>query len=172
LAIPRVSLRAYRFYIRYITLSDLCVCYYSVIRDMVRLEKGLDECLERLKERCQKLHPELDVYADDDLDSIASSTRGSVSMTTASGHVARFGGQERAVERLRNKLARTEQESASLKQQVKELQALLGLLPEALNNQEHSEEEKKLEDKESGRTPLREGGVWNLVRHLNFTEKE
>ena len=85
---------------------------------MVRLEKGLDECLERLKERCQKLHPELDVYADDDLDSIASSTRGSVSMATASGRVVRFGSQDGAVECLRKKLASTEQESASLKQQV------------------------------------------------------
>jgi hypothetical protein len=140
---------------------------------MVRLEKGLDECLERLKERCQKLRPELDVYADDDLDSIASSTRGSVSMTTASGRVVRFGSQEGAVERLRKKLASTEQESASLKQQVKELQALLGLLPEAMKNQENSEEEKKLDDKEQDhRIPLSEGGVWNLVRQLNFTEKE
>jgi predicted RNase H-like nuclease (RuvC/YqgF family) len=139
---------------------------------MVRLEKGLDECLERLKERCQKLHPELDVYADDDLDSIASSSRGSVSMATASGRVVRFGSQEGAVARLRKKLASTEQESASLKQQVKELQALLGLLPKAVKNQENSEEEKKLEDKEQEqRRAMSEGGVWHLVRHLKFTEK-
>jgi septal ring factor EnvC (AmiA/AmiB activator) len=138
---------------------------------MVRLEKGLDECLERLKERCQKLHPEVDVYADDDLDSIASSTRGSISMATASDRVVRFGSQERAVEHLRNKLARTEQESASLKRQVKELQAQLGLLPEAVKKQENSEKEMKLEDKEREQVPLPEGGVWNLVRQLNFREK-
>jgi hypothetical protein len=129
---------------------------------MIRLEKALDECLEHLKSRCQKLHPDTDMSETDDLDSIAS---GSVGVGTLSlrNRVVRFGGQEREVERLRQKLTRKEQENVDLRQQVTELKRILGHDDEIHPNGE----EKKVEDK----VELSEGGVWNLVRKLNFSDK-
>jgi hypothetical protein len=133
---------------------------------MIRLEKALDECLEHLKSRCQQLHPDTDMSETDDLDSIASGSLG-VGTLSLRNRVVRFGGQEREVERLRQKLTRVEQENLALQQQVTELKRMLGHDDEVQQNGE----KKKVEDKDASRVELSEGGVWNLVRKLNFSDK-
>lgn len=126
---------------------------------MIRLEKALDECLERLKSRLES-----DFHDDyDDLDSIAS---GGMASTTASlsNRVVRFTVQERQVERLQAELTRVEKENAILREEVIDLKRrLLGG-----GDDDNVQEEKKGEDKEIGRVELSERGVWNVVKQLNF----
>ena len=102
----------------------------------------------------------------DDLDSIASG-----SFAVRSGlktRVVRFAGQEREVERLREKLTKAEKENSLLRQQVRELSRLLGRdVPEI-------GEEKKADEKDlkGAGFELSEGGVWNPVRRLNFHDSD
>ena len=97
---------------------------------MIRLENGLDECLDRLKERCRKLHPEMDLSVNDDLDS-RSSFSGSILTQKASTkprRVVPFPGQvllEREVQDLRHKLSKGEADNMALMRQVEQLQVLL-----------------------------------------------
>eukprot|EP00934_Nitzschia_sp_Nitz4_P004631 Nitzschia sp. Nitz4//scaffold181_size46380//4021//6696//NITZ4_007169-RA/size46380-processed-gene-0.19-mRNA-1//1//CDS//3329539486//4621//frame0 len=91
--------------------------YLGVIRDMIRLEKALDECLERLKSR----FADSDVFDGDELDSIASSSVGPASLTTT--RVVRFTVQEQQVERLKSELSRVEQENQALREQLAMLQS-------------------------------------------------
>ena len=148
----------------------------SVIKDMIRLEAALDECLARLKERCRELQTDVD-WAADDLDSIASSTT-SVHQTQHQPHhskprVVRFARQDRECERLRVKLSKIEQENMDLKHQVQQMQALLKQngFPDVVFQKK--DEEKKQEEKERGvpdSVQLTEGGVWNLVHQLGFPD--
>ncbi|CAJ1941726.1 unnamed protein product [Cylindrotheca closterium] len=77
--------------------------YVSVIRDMIRLEKSLDECLDNLKVRCSKLHVEIDMSDTDDLDSIASSSA-SLNAISLRRSSVRFG-HHSEIERLKKKLS-------------------------------------------------------------------
>lgn len=87
---------------------------------MIRLEKALDECLERLKSRFDS-----DILDDgDDLDSIASSGIGAATTASLSNRVVRFTVQERQVERLKQELKRMEKENLALRQQISELKKL------------------------------------------------
>ena len=136
------------------------------MRDMIRLETALDECLARLKHRCQQLHPEIDASVEDDIESIDSSM--SISMAgNSSNRAVRFAGQEREVEHMKRKLAKLEQENAVLKRELKQCQSLLGQLDSSLPKCA-SDEEKKQED--GGRLSLPEGGILTLVRQLNFKD--
>ena len=102
----------------------------------------------------------------DDLDSIASGSF--VPRASMRTRVVRFAGQEREVQRLREKLSKAENENSVLRQQVRELSRLLGRdVPEM-------DEEKKADEKDSKgqEFELSEGGVWNLVRRLNFHDSD
>jgi hypothetical protein len=127
---------------------------------MIRLENSLDECLDRLKERCRELHPETDLNENDDLDSIGSS---SMSVPSNPRRVVRFAGQERDVAHLRRKLSKVETDNMALRRHVMQLQALLRKNDvDGLTGGEEMNDHSNL--------PLSEGGVWNLVHRLNFTE--
>jgi predicted RNase H-like nuclease (RuvC/YqgF family) len=173
------------------SLVDLLTIFFtlkrSVIRDMIRLETALDACLERLRERCSELQS--DEWAlDDDLDSIASSTTSvTLSQQQQSNHlhfshnskprVVRFAKHDREVERLKTKMTKVEQENLALKQQLEQMQCLLGQQGGGSNilQQATTGEEKKLDESQNGslETPvgLSEGQVWNLVHQLGFDNK-
>lgn len=136
-----------KHYIHYGQLA--CWPYLRVIRYMLRLEISLDEGLERLKSRVQKLGPDHD--ESDDLDSIASCS------TVHMNRTVRFTMPSRQVESLQNKLASIELENSMLRREVRELRLRL-----AGRNGNLTPEEKKYEEKED--VILSEGNVFNLVR--------
>ncbi len=130
---------------------------------MLRLEKALDECLEKLKSRIDH-----DDYDDDfDLDSIASGGVGST-VASASNRAVKFSVQERKVERLQSELGRVERENAKLRDEVSVLKRKL------LGDHVADSEEKKGDEKDEfpGRVELSEGSVWNVVKQLNFDNKK
>ena len=157
----------------------------SAIRDMLRLEAVLDDCLERLKERCGELQQDVDLTTDD-LDSIASSTTSitqSQRPPSSISRVVRFAKQDREVEKLRLKMSKFEQENMMLRQQVEEMQKLLAMQTnEELQLVSNEDEEKKQEDKEidqhvpseitEGQVPsvITEGQVLSLMHHLDSDE--
>ncbi len=136
-----------KHYIHYGQLA--CWPYLRVIRYMLRLEISLDEGLERLKSRVQKLGPDYD--ESDDLDSIASCS------TVHMNRTVRFTMPSRQVESLQNKLASIELENSMLRREVRELRLRL-----AGRNGSLTPEEKEYEEKED--VILTEGNVFNLVR--------
>ncbi len=88
---------------------------------MIRLEKALDDCLERLKGRLNN-----DFHDDfDDMDSIASGGLGSTSASINSTRVVRFSVQERKVEQLRTELSKAAKENAKLREELAELKKRL-----------------------------------------------
>ena len=139
------------------------------MRDMLRLETALDECLENLKTQCRNLSPESDMTDLDDVDSLASghSSFGRIGMDIPSvrNRVVRFGKQDKDVENLRRQLVKAEEENRVLLHQVEELKNMLA----KLGDKKFNEEENKSEDKDQI-VDMTEGGVWNLVRRLNFTD--
>ena len=122
---------------------------------MIRIEKALDECLEKLKGRLNN-----DFHDDfDDLDSIASGGLGSTN-ASINTRVVRFSVEERRFEKLQAENCKLEEDNARLRQEVMELKRrLLG---------EDESEEKKREDKEMAsagrRLELSERDVWSLVK--------
>lgn len=100
-----------------------CSLPVSVIRDMIRLEKSLDECLEHLKNRCSKLHVEIDMSDADDLDSIASSSTNLNAISLRRSSV-RFG-HHSEIDRLNKKLFNLENENQDLRTKLKELERIL-----------------------------------------------
>jgi regulator of replication initiation timing len=133
---------------------------------MVRLERSLDDCLERLKIRCQKLRPDTDMSDIDDLDSITSG-RVDLHGSSLRKPVVRFAGQEREVERLKAKLASVEKENISLRQEVSELKGLVGH-----DDTQQIGEEKKADHGETDLVELSEGGIWHLVRKTKSRDKK
>eukprot|EP00531_Pseudo-nitzschia_arenysensis_P006080 CAMPEP_0116155976 /NCGR_PEP_ID=MMETSP0329-20121206/22590_1 /TAXON_ID=697910 /ORGANISM="Pseudo-nitzschia arenysensis, Strain B593" /LENGTH=858 /DNA_ID=CAMNT_0003653037 /DNA_START=260 /DNA_END=2836 /DNA_ORIENTATION=- len=124
--------------------------YLRVIRYMLRLEISLDEGLERLKSRVQKLGPDFD--ESDDLDSIASCS------TVHMNRTVRFTMPSRQVEALQNKLSSIELEISMLRRENRELRLRLA----GRNSSDVSLEEKQSEEKEG--VILSEGNVFNLVK--------
>jgi predicted acylesterase/phospholipase RssA len=139
--------------------------YINAIRDIIRLEKTLDDCLSRMEDRMRELQPDdADWLNHDDLESIASSTK---DMSSASSRVRIIGrppsmfGSFRETERMKRKMTKLEQENELLKKQLEALQkatqsnlASNGTLTNDTNKSE------------SARSPLSdgsEGRVWNMV---------
>lgn len=158
--------------------------YLNAIRDMIRLEKALDDSLARLEDRLRTLHPEGDWSFHDDVDSIASSAN----ILSASSSRVRivgppppgFSSSFRETERVRRKMDSLVEENKGLKdqlsdfvkgdfaqvgsiiseneelkKQLQELQRLLG------QNDSASENESVKEN--SGKDNLNEGSVWQLM---------
>ena len=141
---------------------------------MMRLEKSLDECLERLKGRCTSLNGDAELSDTDDLDSIASGTA-SINTFGVRKSVLRFAGHHRQVERLSETISKLERENDNLRHQVKELKMLLGIPTrnESEKEDEEEEEEKKATEdtktakEDFGQIRLSEKKVWTLLRNLD-----
>jgi len=139
----------------------------SVIRNMLRFERSLDFCLNRLEERYRDLHPEIDWSARDEIESIASASGSFPAPSSASQSRVRFGhiGQERKAEKLRTKVFTLESENQKLKQQLQQMEKLL-----AINGMKEGQtrevDEKKMQDGNVvlAEGEITEGEVWNLVK--------
>lgn len=134
--------------------------YLNVIRNMLRFEKSLDICLNRLEERYRDLHPEIDWSTHDEIESIASASgsyhNSSISRVRFGGHV----GQERKAEKLRTKVISLESENQKLKQQLQQMEKLLSINGVKGNKDKDSDKE----ETNSKDAVLTEGELWNLVR--------
>lgn len=93
--------------------------YLNAIRDMIRLEKALDDSLARLEERLRSLHPEGDWSYHEDVDSIASSSNvlsnSSARVRIVGPPPAGLGSSYRETERMRRKMETLEDENRELK---------------------------------------------------------
>ena len=153
--------------VSFVIYSQLMFCLIiaiknSVIRNMLRFEKSLDVCLNRLEERYRDLHPEIDWSTHDEIESIASAS-GSYPASSITSRV-RFGvngqvGQERKAEKLRTKVISLETENQKLRQQLQQMEKLMKLQN---RDNDSGKEEKKGQDE--GSVAMTEGEVWNLVR--------
>lgn len=121
--------------------------YLNVIGDMIRLERALDICLDRLQARQQVLRPDWD-----DMDSITSVP----SVAAAKG--VRFSSTNREAERLKQKVIVLERENFALKLKLEEMQKAI--------DGDNGIEEKKLHDGDSkvASLPLTEKTLWDLIR--------
>jgi predicted acylesterase/phospholipase RssA len=144
--------------------------YLNVIRDMIRLEKALDECLTRLEDRARALQPDSDWSNHDDVESIASSSY----MALGSANRVRIVGRppsairERDSERVRQKVGNLEHENLELRKQVEELQHMLAKNSSgSVAPVESKEKETNAADQDPGHPSLSagsEGAIWNLVQ--------
>jgi TAG lipase/steryl ester hydrolase/phospholipase A2/LPA acyltransferase len=143
--------------------------YLNVIRDMIRLEKSLDDCLTRLEDRARALQPDSDWSNHDDVESIASSSY----MALGSANRVRIIGRppsairERDSERVRQKVGNLEHENLELRKQVEELQQLLAKNNSGSGAPKDSKRKEAHEADQDPGHPLlsagSEGAVWNLV---------
>lgn len=129
---------------------------------MLRLERALDDGLERLKRRAQELRPDADISESvDDLDSIASSSFNATSRVQSNVRGVRFGSATREVAVLEKRLSKMEQENLQLRREVDELRSLLGRFDRTIS------EEKKAEEKVIAVSRIHsEGDVFNLVAQI------
>jgi len=136
--------------------------YLNAIRDMIRLEKSLDDCLARLEARMRILSPEGDWSNQDDVESIE--TR-SIMASSSTNRVRIIGrplnghsfARDRDVEHLRLENQKLREEVDRLRQQLSE--------KDGQSNESTSGEEKK--ERDPAATSVSDGGeglVWNLVR--------
>lgn len=140
--------------------------HLNAIRDMIRLERALDDCLSRLEERLRTMHGgESEWSFQDDVDSIASSSA-AFCMNGSSARVRIIGRPSRdEASSVYQKVNNLQEENQSLKQQLQELKKLL-----KEKGVEDVADENELE------TPPKHGGVrsssvsdggeghlWNLV---------
>lgn len=97
--------------------------YLNAIRDMIRLEKALDDCLMRLEARVRALNPDVDWLNPDDVESIASSS------AVFSNSRVRIIGRPPMVDSARQResdiVRKLEDENQVLKEQVQRLRAEL-----------------------------------------------
>lgn len=103
-----------------------CTC--SVVRDMIALERALDESLDRLKKRMQEVRPEADMSEealDDELDSVASSTMNGLNALHHATRTVRFGPTSRDVEILKKKLSLLENENLALRNEIARLKSCM-----------------------------------------------
>jgi hypothetical protein len=156
--------------------------YLNVIRDMIRLEKALDDCLARLEARIRSIHPESDWSTHDDIESIESSSM----VASSSVHRVRIVGRpsngltlrDRDNERLRRIVSGLERENQQLRDELERMRNGIQAsrkvedLREALDDQGLSiatnpEDEVIPQGTRSEATTLSDGSeglIWNLVR--------
>jgi hypothetical protein len=109
--------------------------YINAIRDMIRLEKAIDDCLIRLEERMRAIAPELEWSIHDEIESIASGSavasngRGSSFIRgvgrpplAAVASIPRgFSADFREAERMRKRLSALEEENKELRKELEKL---------------------------------------------------
>jgi hypothetical protein len=126
--------------------------YLTVIADMIRLERGLDDCLARLQDRRRVLIPDWD-----DVESITSAP----SMSKG----VRFLGSGREAERLKQKVMKLERENFSLKMKLEEMQHKLG--EPDLDGETKENTEVMSRSASAGSLVLSEREVWSLLKLQN-----
>lgn len=95
--------------------------YLSVIKEMLRAECKIDQCISRLEKRLDDLVPDNDkLHTDDDVESISSYMSVSNRLRILSSH--------REAELLRQKVHTLERENIQLRQQVEQLQRAIGIV--------------------------------------------
>jgi Patatin-like phospholipase len=117
--------------------------YLRAIRDMLRVERALEDCLLRLEARCREVCPDVDWGSsnDDDVESITSSSIPAGGSSSAGRHpqqrMVRIIGRPPGVggansarenynnERMKTKMTRLEQENSALREQLALLHATL-----------------------------------------------
>lgn len=115
--------------------------HLNAIRDMIRMERALDDCLKRLEERIPAHQMEYLFY--DDVDSIASS---SAFLSSNQGRSVRIIGRPLEEQSsflngnssftMQNPLQHLQEENQQLKEQLKQLQELLKAQQQGLKNPE------------------------------------
>jgi hypothetical protein len=156
--------------------------YLNVIRDMIRLEKALDDCLSRLEARIRAMHPESEWSTNDDIESIESSSI----FASSAGHRVRIVGRpsngatlrDRDNERLRRLVSGLERENQKLRDELERLRSGVPTSRNAELQQLHEDQglsigSDDMDDKviPNGTRPEittlsdgSEGRIWNLVR--------
>lgn len=101
--------------------------YLNAIRDMIRLEKLLDDCLARLDSRLRSMNPDVDWSIHDDVDSIASSA-----VNLSSSSRVRIVGRppvsfsvDRSATILRRRVTGLEEENQQLRDELEKLRHTL-----------------------------------------------
>lgn len=148
--------------------------YLNAIRDMIRLEKSLDDCLARLESRMRMLNPEIDWSIHDDIESIESGSIGANVPSSGSLRV-RISGRppiggtlrDREPEKLRRRICCLEQENQKLQDELERLQHVMvnGSKPETILS--NDDEKGSQNTAATGKTAMSdgsEGAVWNIVR--------
>ena len=150
--------------------------YLNTIRDIIRLEKSLDDCLARLEARMRIMNPDADWASNnDDIESIASSS----AMPSSTNRVRIVGRpphgltlRDRDSDRMRQKFNGVERENQELKDENEQLREQLEHLKRQLQKKDKNGDEAFTDDGESVATEMRrplsdgsEGVVWNLVRN-------
>jgi hypothetical protein len=138
--------------------------YDSVIRDMISLERALDEALDCLRSRLRELRPDTDItneVDDDELDSIVSSTMNALNAPHRFARAVRFGPSPspRELDLLKKKLLEMEQENKTLRNELDRLKSLYGH-----SGTIASEEKKDDDNKDSSAHIGSEGGVLKFIR--------
>lgn len=134
--------------------------YLNAIRDMIRLEKSLDDCLARLEARMRILSPDMDWSNHDDVESIETRSVVASNSTSRVRIIGRpLSGHSFARDRDSEHLRR---ENQKLREEVERLRR-------QLNEKEPIEEKKERDplttsDPGTSVSDGAEGSVWNLVR--------
>lgn len=145
--------------------------YLNAIRDMIRLEKALDDCLARLEGRIRTMNPESDWSTHDEIESIESS-----SVVAASSSIHRVRIVERPLlpsnsnaENLRRKVNSLELENEKLREELAKLQSLAMVHPKSEDSDRECVPNATSAEKVSVGNGS-EGEVWNLVRKSDALE--
>ena len=99
--------------------------YLNAIRDMIRLETSLDECLLRLEERLRQQRPDVEWSAHDEIESIAS---GSAMISSARVRIIGrppSGGVSARSDNDRSRIRALEDENQSLRRELEEMRMKL-----------------------------------------------
>lgn len=101
--------------------------YLNAIRDTLRLEKALDQCLTRLEAHMRATNPDFDWSCNDDLDSIASSSIVSSSRVRIIGRpYYRSNTNEQPVNNaLRHRVSGLERENQQLREEIRRLRGIV-----------------------------------------------
>ncbi len=140
--------------------------YLNVIRDMIRLEKVLDDCLARLEGRIRSMNPESDWSTHDDIESIESSSV----VAAGSMHRVRIIGQPNGeAERLRKKVIGLERENEILREQLEKLQGSFKISSLSTDSTGIVDADVDADADKMTLLDGSEGEVWNLVRSAETT---
>ena len=144
--------------------------YLNAIRDMIRLEKALDDCLARLEGRIRSMNPESDWSTHDEIESIESSSV----IASSSIHRVRIIGRpapqpngsiarDRDAERLRRKVSGLERENQLLREELEKLQRYTDISP-SMDDTDQQVDPDCIDTDKITLLDGSEGEVWNLVR--------
>lgn len=119
--------------------------YLNTIRDTLRLEKALDDCLSRLESQMRANNPDMDWSANDEVDSIASNSIVSTSRVRIIGKPFPRNSEPPA---LRLRYSSLERENQQLREEVIRLRNIIGgsdftsISPETEVFSDHNEHDK------------------------------